>query len=147
MSIIFSGKNGAVHCWCMCEHGPSPLPGAGSRAGMVCNHGLANMTGELFPHSFQLICNATLTLLHFLHLYEPCCCSPAMGLVPSSLLLESCRDAELTAGSAVVPGAEHHPRHCWEMLLQLLWAGSSTNATFNTPGHYHAFSLIKIAEK
>lgn len=83
MSIIFSGKSGRVHCWCMYEHGPSPVPRAGSRAGLGCKDGLANMTGSFFPHSSQPICNVTLTLLHFLQLCQPCCCcSHSHGACP-----------------------------------------------------------------
>lgn len=164
MSIIFSGKNGTVQYWYMYEHGPSPLPRAGSRVEMVCNDGLANMTESFFSHSFQLVSNVWLTPLHFLQLYRPPAASAAMRLVPSASLpepwgMQFSWSTQHHAGASWAPapaasqfsdgayGRVCHRRHRWEMLLQLLYFGSSTNFRFNSPGHFHVSSCINITEK
>lgn len=92
----------------MYEHGPSQVPRAGSRVGLVCNDGLANMTASFFPHSFQLICNVTLTLLHFLHLHWPCCCSHSYGACP-----QHCAARGLQGCRAHTSGSSHQPGLWW----------------------------------
>lgn len=106
MGTIFSGKNGTVRYWYVYEHGPSPLPRAGSRVGMVCNHGLVNTTGSFFSHSFQLICNVTLTPPHFLQLHRSCCCSQSHGACP-----QHCGPGGLQGCRAHSSSPSHQPGH------------------------------------
>lgn len=75
---------------------------------MVCNDGLANTTESFFSHSFQLICNVSVTPLRFVQLCSTCCCSCRYGACPrrSAPAGRGCRSHSTTLGC---PGLQPRP--------------------------------------